>query len=250
MTLRRVVLQPATGRPIEFEEDAAHKIYLVDQESTDCAVFFQISGGGIYTYDSLNQSTAFKFTAAGAIDVATTSNRLWVTSGSFIYEYAISLRPSFSYTYLRTIAADVSTGSGLAAKDNTTLIGSNGSQITNIDITNSPTTTTNVFSMQTGRGVVGDILYNPTLDRYIVSNSIGTTRYLTEYTSTGTVIKELTVTPADVFGIFADSGALYVVCGSGDVYKVLSGGISLVHNCGLAVFGASQTNTCTSISIP
>ena len=103
-----------------------------------CSLIFNSDTGGIYSYNSLTNTSTFLYDS-GIIsgDIATTQNKLWLYS-SVIHEYDITLSP-WSITFNRNISLSVTLGSGLGAINDTTLIStdSNTSEIITLDITTS-----------------------------------------------------------------------------------------------------------------
>jgi hypothetical protein len=217
-----------------------------------CGIFFQTSNSPtqVFSYDVNNQISTFRFSGTtAAVDIATTSDRLWLDVYGTTYEYIITLNP-FTYSYNRTITMSGGNSNGLCAKDNTHLIGSQGNGIYSFDISSNPAPANLIFNMQSGRNMTGDLFYNSALDRYIISNYNLTNYYITEYASDGTVIKDLSVTQTDIYGLYVESGDIYAICGSGDIYIVGSSGLTFVNNCGLSVYGASQHPACTQVVLP
>jgi hypothetical protein len=107
-----------------------------------------------------------------ANDIAMTETKFWLYNTSnpnIIHEYNITrLLNPWTYSYNRKITADVNLGKGLAAKNNTTLIGggytldsNNVSTIYEFDISGSQAIKKDLFDLPGGGSIVeGDLYYN------------------------------------------------------------------------------------------
>ena len=224
-----------------------------------CNILLATDNGYLYEYDYENNVTTYLESIMSTTDVAMTDTKLWVFAGlgsSTISEYNITLNP-WSFTFNRNISTSNMVGSGLAAKSNTKLIGGNTS-IYEADITTNTAVETKLFDLPVRNGnqgaVTGDIYYNPTTDRYIITYTAGSNRYIAEFTSTGDLWNERDIsTIINGFGLFSRSGVLYLIeysSGGGTVYSVNSTTLELTltkyisTQTNRGVYGAAQSPGC------
>ena len=225
-----------------------------------CSLIFNSDTGGIYSYNSSNNTSTFLYDS-GIIsgDIATTQNKLWLYS-SVIHEYDITLSP-WSITFNRNISLSVTLGSGLGAINDTTLIStdSNTSEIITLDITTSAATKTVIGSLPPGRVVSGDILQTTTTPPKILVTNEGGGYFLTQYV----VIGGLAVFETEVnigasttvaWGLYEDNSQLFMVNGYGgqifnvDLYPPYN--ITATSgNTSYTVYGASQVPSCLDVSL-
>ena len=225
-----------------------------------CSLIFNSDTGGIYSYNSSNNTSTFLYDS-GIIsgDIATTQNKLWLYS-SVIHEYDITLSP-WSITFNRNISLSVTLGSGLGAINDTTLIStdSNTSEIITLDITTSAATKTVIGSLPPGRVVSGDILQTTTTPPKILVTNEGGGYFLTQYV----VIGGLAVFETEVnigasttvaWGLYEDNSQLFMVNGYGgqifnvDLYPPYN--ITATSgNTSYTVYGASQVTSCLDLSL-
>jgi hypothetical protein len=242
----RVVLKKT---PNEAElEDVTNRVYLVDDAAPPSAVFLHTGGSicKVYTYDPLYQSYMYRFEddTISATDIATSTNKLWLSQSTHIKEYNLTMNP-FSVSYLKTHTVSGSVGSGLCAISDTLLIGYNGGNIIQIDTSlPSPITPTILFPLMSGYQVTGDMIYNPELDNYIITNHHSSIGYaITEYHSDGTVLYTNTFTDQG-YGLFVHSGALYCGKGNGVIIRVIDNtypnNIIPITTLPFSIFGSSQ----------
>ena len=225
-----------------------------------CSLIFNSDTGGIYSYNSLTNTSTFLYDS-GIIsgDIATTQNKLWLYS-SVIHEYDITLSP-WSITFNRNISLSVTLGSGLGAINDTTLIStdSNTSEIITLDITTSAATKTVIGDLPPGRVVSGDILQTTTTPPKILVTNEGGGYFLTQYV----VIGGLAVFETEVnigasttvaWGLYEDNSQLFMVNGYGgqifnvDLYPPYN--ITATSgNTSYTVYGASQVPSCLDVSL-
>ena len=195
--------------------------------------------GKLYSYDPPTKTlTDLKITVAGGADVAHTQTKLFV--GGNIY--SITLNP-FTCTLERTVS-NVSSGSGLYAINNTTLVGDmyrpelSSQALCLYNVSGSSAIITPLFSISAAVG--GDILYNPSLDRYIIST--GLDWKLTEYSSSGTIIRQLTAPKAELYGLFQYNNILYACFADATIYTVINGVFNYYDtvNIPYGIYGSSQ----------
>ena len=225
-----------------------------------CSLIFNSDTGGIYSYNSLTNTSTFLYNS-GIVsgDIATTQNKLWLYS-SVIHEYDITLSP-WSITFNRNISLSVTLGSGLGAINDTTLIStdSNTSEIITLDITTSAATKTVIGDLPPGRVVSGDILQTTTTPPKILVTNEGGGYFLTQYV----VIGGLAVFETEVnigasttvaWGLYEDNSQLFMVNGYGgqifnvDLYPPYN--ITATSgNTSYTVYGASQVPSCLDVSL-
>jgi hypothetical protein len=225
-----------------------------------CSLIFNSDTGGIYSYNSLTNTSTFLYNS-GIVsgDIATTQNKLWLYD-SVIHEYDITLSP-WSITFNRNISLSVTLGSGLGAINDTTLIStdSNTSEIITLDITTSAATKTVIGDLPPGRVVSGDILQTTTTPPKILVTNEGGGYFLTQYV----VIGGLAVFETEVnigasttvaWGLYEDNSQLFMVNGYGgqifnvDLYPPYN--ITATSgNTSYTVYGASQVPSCLDVSL-
>jgi uncharacterized protein (TIGR02145 family) len=226
----------------------------------------------LYSYDintnvtTLLNTDFLPFTGFSA-DIAQTTTKLWtysswgLTNQTRIYEYNITLNP-WSRTYYRTIIANVQFGNGLCAIDDTHLISSiqtNSSPI--IKITLNPDNTSTVetlFTLPTGRGIMGDMVYTTNGKIILLSvKTIGTlSHYISQYALINNVWvlefdKDITSSNLGGVSVVMNNGNIYIV-GSPNIYKIgttFPYAITLVNNTGnIGIGGTSQVPSCYNVT--
>jgi hypothetical protein len=181
-----------------------------------------------------------------------------------IQEYDITLSP-WSATFNRTITypSGVYLGSGLGAITNTQLISTNTltspHEIIVLDITTNTAVSTVIGTLGTDRAVAGDILLTTT-NKILVTNAdiISGNQYLTQYSyPSGAFEVEVDITSSTPlpYGIFIDSGNIYVCDVNGEIYNVnvnFPYTQTLFNDSGLNIGGASQVPSCcdTNLNLP
>ena len=233
---------------------------------SECTVLFNYSTNVSAYFPSSNNSMFLSSSFAGSADVAHTTTKLWVYDGTIqeIQEYDITLSP-WSATFNRTITypSGVYLGSGLGAITNTQLISTNTltspHEIIVLDITTNTAVSTVIGTLGTDRAVAGDILLTTT-NKILVTNAdiISSNQYLTQYSyPSGTFEVEVDITSSTPlpYGIFIDSGNIYVCNVNGEIYNVnvnFPYTQTLFNNSGLNIGGASQVPSCcnTNLNLP
>jgi hypothetical protein len=226
-----------------------------------CSVFTNI-GNAVYAYfPSSNTNiflSSFLFFPASP-DIAHTTTKLWMYDGLLIYEMDITLNP-WSATFNRTIAfpSFVILGAGLGAITNTQLISTNTNasphQIIVLDITTSTAVSTVIGTLKPGRTVSGDILLTTT-NKILVTNQGNDGIFLSQYSyPSGTFEVEVNITSTITYpwGIFIDSGNIYVCNVNGEMYNVnvnFPYTQTLFNNSGLTIAGASQVPSCCNANL-
>ena len=181
----------------------------------ECSVLLIDTYGKTYAYNSTtNVSTLLPVPTTLSSDIAHTATKLWFyvatgTGGVNIVEYNITLSP-FTATFSRNILLPVgfTLGAGLCAINDTTLISSNTppssvanpnplEQIVQITLNSDNTTNiTNLFTLQAGRKISGDIIY--TTDNKIIITTYTfpgpQSYYISQYTLGGTLEFDLDIT--------------------------------------------------------
>ena len=189
------------------------------------------------------------------IDIGHTQNKLWTTSYTSVREWNITLNP-FTATYSRDLNFPFSIGAGLGVINDTTLIVTNGyvpQSIYEMDITTNTPISTYKFDLPIGHSISGDILLTTT-NKLLVTTNESVNIYLLQYDYlTGNLELTITLNPTvvDPWGIFENSGNIYVATGGGDVYSVNTNfpyNITFVSNTGHPVYGASQVPSCLTSS--
>ena len=221
-----------------------------------CDVFMNSTPDrGIHTYDPATEVLTYRFTgASNSRDIASTSSKLWIVDSNMsqIIEYNITLSPNFTYSYNRDISFGGSSGEGLVAINNTNLVGSDSTSIINFNISGNYATRTILFDMGTGRSVTGDILYNTILYRYIIANTLNGVQHITEYELDGTIVTDIVTGVNNIHGLFQYNGSIYAVQNTTQtkMYRIDSGGLTVVNAIGDIIYGASQAPTCITVSLP
>jgi len=236
-----------------------------------CRVLF-VNGddGKVYSYDvSTNTSILLNVPSLTffATDIAHTTNKLWIPSGSTtlgqFVEWDITLSP-FTATFNRTITypAGYRASNGLGAIDDTTILAVNSlttpHSVVEIDVSGAGAVMNTQFSMISNRRITGDF-FKTTGDKFIatVTTISGTAQnFVHQYDYTTRLLDvEIPLGPtlSNCFGIFEDSGIIYLGRGTtriGEIYSINSspvGGIyntTFIDNSGIFVAGASQVPSC------
>jgi len=234
----------------------------------ECSVLINNSTG-VYAYFPSSNTNVFLFnTGIDSPDIAHTTTKLWMYSffGQTIYEYDITLIP-WSATFNRNITypPGVTLGPGLGSITNTQLISTNTSvspnQIIVLDITTNTAVSTVIGTLEAGRVVSGDILLTTT-NKILVTNSTTTLPhlvYLSQYFYSSGLLEvevDITSTTLQPFGLFIDSGNIYV-CDNNIAYPGLIYNVNVnfpytqtfFNNSGLLVGGASQVPSCNNANL-
>jgi hypothetical protein len=222
------------------------------------------NGGEVSAYfPSSNTNVFLGNFLVNSTDIAHTTTKLWLYDGSIIKEYNITLNP-WSKTFNRNIAypSGVSLGFGLGAISSSQLISTNTSvtpnQIIVLDITTNTAVSTVIGTLGAGRTVSGDILLTTTNKILVTNQSSAGFTYLSQYSyPSGTFEVEVDITSNIPFpyGLFIDSGKIYVCNNGGQIYKVNVNSPytqTLFNNSGLYLLGASQVPSCcnTNLNLP
>jgi hypothetical protein len=249
----------------------------------ECTVLFNDTGGSnVYAYYPSSNTNVFLFNSGIASpDIAHTTTKLWlyknISNTGVITEYDITLIP-WSLTFNRTItlpSPGVRLGAGLGAISNTQLISTSYSSnpgqsqysvpnyITVLDITTNTAVLTVIGTIganpnQPKRVVAGDILLTTT-NKILVTNRSNTDDvYLTQYSYPDGAFEvevDITSTTPNPYGIFIDSGNIYVSSSYAGFYKINKVNVNfpytqtLVNNPNLSIGGASQVPSCCDTNL-
>jgi hypothetical protein len=195
-------------------------------------------------------------------DIAHTTTKLWLPGqyNNTIEEYDITLSP-WSSTFNRTISLPVgfSPGNGLASITNTQLLTTNTfstppNQVVILDITTSTAVPTVIGTLPNGRSVSGDLLLTTT-NKILVTTNAGNQKFLSQYSYPSFTLEvdvNITSSTQAPWGIFIDSGNIYVCNAYGQIYNVNLNSpytLTLVNNSGLNISGASQVPSCCDTNL-
>jgi hypothetical protein len=239
----------------------------------ECSVLLIDTYGKTYAYNSTtNVSTLLPIPTTFSSDIAHTATKLWFyvatgTGGVNIVEYNITLSP-FTATFSRNILLPVgfTLGAGLCAINNTTLISSNTppssaanpnplEQIVQITLNSDNTTTiTNLFSIQAGRKISGDIIY--TTDNKIILTTYTfpgpQSYYISQYTLGGILEFDLDITTTSPFnlGIATINGGIYTFSYTNlkQIGTTFPYNVTQINDTTIRVAGASQIPSCNNTS--
>ena len=252
---------PGDGSGVYPTLIACEEVCVPEPPIPTCSVFINF-GNAVYAYfPSSNTNiflSSFLFFPASP-DIAHTTTKLWMYDGLLIYEMDITLNP-WSATFNRTIAfpSGVILGAGLGAITNTQLISTNNNvspnEIIVLDITTSTAVSTIIGTLKPGRTVSGDILLTTT-NKILVTNQGVDGIFLSQYSypsGTFEVEVDITSTIINPWGIFIDSGNIYVCDFSGQMYNVnvnFPYTQTLFNNSGLSISGASQVPSCGNANL-
>jgi hypothetical protein len=189
-----------------------------------CSVIYNASNATVYSYDFTTNASTLLDSIIASSDIAHTSDKMWLHNGMVMYEYDITLSP-WSYTFNRIINLPYGIGAGLGVINNTTLISSDGINsdlIIEIDITTTTAVITPLFALTSGRVISGDLMYTTSGKLILTSEDFGTT-YLSQYNySTGSLEVDVNITAyaTTPYGVFQDSGLIYVMNSTGTIYNI------------------------------
>jgi len=227
-----------------------------------CSVIINNSFDVYAYFPSSNTNVFLGNSFPSSLDIAHTTTKLWMWAygTSSITEYDITLNP-WSATFNRFISfpSGVNLGAGLGSITNTQLISTNTSvspnQIIVLDITTNTAVSTVIGTLGVGRAVSGDILLTTT-NKILVTNRSTTSRtYLSQYSypsGTFEVEVDITSTTPSPYGLFIDSGNIYVCNATGQIYNVninFPYTQTLFNNSGLNIGGASQVPSCNNVNL-
>jgi len=163
--------------------------------STD-VLFIDDNTNFVYEYDPTGNIITYLFSAQTlnpVSDIASTTDRIFInyTDGD-IETYSYTAYP-FNVVYLNTTSFPSYVGNGMCAIDNNTLIIGAG-DVWQLDL--SAATGTTIFTLPTDCYCTGDIVYNPTLDQYLVSytNGITSDYFVSVYDNTYSIISTIDLT--------------------------------------------------------
>ena len=195
---------------------------------TECCSIIVDSSNDTLTAININNDvtnlTVPGFTTSTAI--AITSDKLWSLSSN-IEEWDIILDP-FEAIAIRTITPPVGfgTASGMAAKDNLTLIAVDNTvspeEIVEIDITTTTSTMSTILALQANRIAVSNLLYTTDGKLLIVNqDSVSSDYYLSQYDySSGVLDIETNIGSVQASVLFECNCVIWLMTDSGDTYFV------------------------------
>jgi len=217
----------------------------------------------VYSYNAISNITTFLGNyAPGGNDIANTATKMWLYSSTQIYEYDITLSPwTAIFNRIITVPAGVKLGKGLFAINNRSLIGSNtypggftAQKLIDIDIAVSTAVVSDILPLlPIGTSVSGDILFTTT-NKLIVTTTKGVADQLRQYDATTTNLEVTVALPSfnEPYGLFEDTGSLYIFTGFGSVRSVdltYPYALTVVNETGLYINGASQKASCIDVSL-
>jgi len=248
----------------------------------ECTVLFNDTYGyNVYAYYPSSNTNVFLFNSGiDSPDIAHTTTKLWmyknISNTGVITEYDITLIP-WSLTFNRTITlpSGVRLGAGLGAISNTQLISTSFSfnpgqspytvpnYITVLDITTNTAVLTVIGTLGANplppqREVAGDILLTTTNKILVTNRSSTGDVYLTQYSYPDGAFEvevDITSTTPNPFGLFIDSGNIYVSSTYTGFYKINKVNVNfpytqtLVNNPNLSIGGASQVPSCCDTNL-
>ena len=185
--------------------------------------------------------------------VALTSDKMWSIS-SDIEEWDIVLNP-FEATTSRTITLPVGFGttSGIAAKNNVTLIATDNTvspeEVVEIDITTTTSTMSTVITLQSNRSAISNPLYTTDGKLIIVNqDSVSSDYYLSQYDyETGTLEVDSNIGTVEGVLLFECDCVIWVMTPSSDTYFVSpDSSYTFIEgsNLGVSITSGSQIMTC------
>lgn len=239
-TTTTTTIAPTVGECCGLLFSAADKIYLLNDDDnpiTEIIVPGYVSGYGI----------------------AMTANKFWSVDTQFI-EWDIALSP-FSAIFNRNITFPVgfTTSSGIVAIDDVTLITIDDStspqDVIEMDVTGLAGVATIMFSLQTDRVAIGNMLYTTEAKLIIINqDTISSDYYITQYDYATSVIEiDLNVgTSYDLVTLSECNCIIFAGDTSGNLYAVdelLSGVLIPIFGTGLILESATQVASCVPQSL-
>jgi len=239
-TTTTTTIAPTVGECCGLLFSAADKIYLLNDDDnpiTEIIVPGYVSGYGI----------------------AMTANKLWSVDTQFI-EWDIVLSP-FSAIFNRNITFPVgfTTSSGMVAIDDVTLITVDDSttpqDVVEMDVTGLAGVPTIMFSLQTDRVAIGNMLYTTEAKLIIINqDTISSDYFITQYDYPTSVIEiDLNVgTSYDLVTLSECNCVIFAGDTSGNLYAVdelLSGILIPIFGTGLVLESATQVASCVPQSL-
>lgn len=215
-------------------------------------VFILGLNGSVYTYEPLTDTMTFRFTApSDAREIANTENKLWLTGENRFIEYDITLDPFYVSNTFTEIPYSVNPGNGLIAKDNNTLVSINGNHVYNYGVND--TLVESIFSINSSRLTIGDIIYNANNDNYIAVNGDVGNSYITQYQSDGTILSNIPISQTDIVGLYQFGDELYAVKANStnsSLYKIYSTGLTFEKRFSIKILGVSQNVDSITVDLP
>jgi hypothetical protein len=183
-------------------------------------IFADAVTGNVYKYSPDTNQIRFLFDSniTGILDIANTSDRIFINQDNGdINIYSMVMSP-FSVSPLEVVSFPSVIGNGLCAIDNTTLLVALN-DISEINLTTSGVTT--LFSLPDVNDIcTGDIIYNGTLNQYLVSynNTDTFEQYVSIFDGGYNIISTIDLTPYvpptypntnEMFGLFTYNNVIY-----------------------------------------
>jgi len=196
---------------------------------TSQVLFIDSNTNYVYGYSPLSDSINYLFSAQtsnAVTDIANTQDKIFIgfVNGD-IEEYSVTLSPTFTATYVTTYSlSPTDVGEGMCALNNTTIITASDS-VKSVNLGTLSATT--LFSLSANCVCTGDILYNPTLDQYLISYTNTSTfeSFVSIYDNTYTIISTIDLTPygpptypntEQMYGLFTYNNTIYGM--TNDIY--------------------------------
>ena len=185
-----------TETPTNTPSETPTQTPAVNLSTTD-VLFIDDNTNFVYEYDPIGNIITYLFSAQtsnSVSDIASTTDRIFINyvSGD-IETYSYTVYP-FNATYLSTTSFPSYVGNGMCAIDNNTLIVAD-EDVWQLNL--SAATGTTLFSLPIDCYCTGDIVYNPTLEQYLVTytNAVTDESFVSVYDNTYTIISTIDLTP-------------------------------------------------------
>ena len=174
----------------------------------------------VYKYSPQTNLISYLFSAQtsnSVSDIASTTDRIFINYASGdIESYSYTANP-FNELYLTTTSFPSYIGNGMCAVNNNTLLVAGIENVFQLDFT--AATGTTLFSLPTDCYCTGDIVYNPTLDQYLISYTDANTfePFISIYDNTYSIISTINLslyTPptyedtSSMFGLYSYTAPL------------------------------------------
>lgn len=218
--------------------------------SNTAVIMNSLVSGTVYSFEPSTGQLRTLFNGANGSDIAHTANKLFINNFSEVWVYNITLNPFTqtevgAYTY-----ASNANGAGLCAiNDNTILMC--GRQISQLTFgSGTVATTTTWFTLPNDSYCTGDIMYDVTNERMVISYSNSSGDYIGVFTKTGTLLRSATAPAGQIFGIYQYAGVTYLVNGDGRQWILNLSTLATTPTTTLNVQMAGASQLPSQISIP
>jgi len=224
-----------------------------------------INGYVLKYYSSTNIATTL-FRAPISQDIAHNATKLWVNSPSTLYEYDITLQPWSQVANRNITTSPIVMGFGLCAVPgtNTKIITTDTSRspqvLVELDITTTTATYRDIAILPVGAVTPGDIIITDTPSKKILiilnsvtsgANGLYQYDYLTGAFETYVPLG----LAAAAFGLYEESGLIYLINGGGSIYSLLPTSpytvtfVQTAPTSSTTIVGASQLPNCTTVTL-